>query len=281
MAYVKTKIISAAATGGTQTFQDPSTAWTPSAALFFVSAAAAADTPTAPAKLCIGAATGSSEQWCASIRSADNVGTMDTERLMLVDACMVLINNGAASEEISASFSSFGEGSVTVIWSGTPANAYVVTVVLFYCKFALASTYTMSGSINGLTSVTVGFEPTVIIGGYASAAAGSVSSPAMLSIGVSYNDTFPVQYSHSIQDADGVGTSFTVGHLSGTYFAFTAGGSGVVDKASEITAFNSTGFQARQRLASGSAELVGYLALYLDDSRVVGGKLRNMSPSVT
>ncbi len=271
MAYTRTAVTQAAAptTTGNQTFTIPNLGWTPNAAIFIVTSATANGSAAAVASLCYGCATGESEQWAAAIRSADNAGTSDTARVMLNDSCIVLFGATGATFDATAQFASFGTNSVTITWSDAPATAVLVTVVFISCDNALAGQYSMGASAGATTTVTPNFAADAVIAAYAGLTDDTATTTATLSIGAVARATLE-QRCQFIYDTHGAGTSALVGRLQDGYIAIQDTGSGV-DKASEITSFTATQFVATQRVAGGTGELVGYLALDLGDSAAAVG----------
>lgn len=271
MSYAKTAVTQVAAPTTTiqQKITIPHLTWTPKAAIFIATSGTVNTTAAATAKISYGCATGPSNQWAASIRSADNQATTDTARKIASDACIVLFADTGLTIDGVAEFISFGAGSVTIEWTNAPAAAVLVTVVLISCDNAEAGIYEMAAT-SGITTVTLGWAADVMLAGYVEELVDVAATGAMLSLGVAHYDGSNIyQRSHTLFDSHGQAATAVTGRLDTDYIVIEHGGS--VSKASEITSFTSTTIVATQRVADAVGEAVGYLALDLGDSAAAIG----------
>lgn len=231
---------------------------TPVAALFFMTNATANGTPVSDGVLSTGAATGSGEQWSLGSFDEDGVGTTNTSRESLSDACVTLIDSTGASLDCEASFVSFTTNGCTINWVSAPASAYLLTVVFFYGTNmqAEAGLFTSSGVLGTPTTITTGFQTDIAFFSNQLQLFSSVPGVSTFrynTFGCGVNDGVPTQYCIEQRSVNGQADSKIFSKVES--YAWSS-----VGRSNEIGNFTSTSFDMTNRNIAYS-ESIGYLAI--------------------
>ena len=263
MALARVTRVATATSTGNQDIRIAGMTDTPNAALFIASYADANNGNRSHGILSVGAATAVGDEWCVSVSCQDNVNPSNTDR-RIFDNCFGLLNH-AGNIYSSADFVEFladpGSGAgVRINWTSAPASI-LLTVVLFVVDNAKAGYYNSSSTVDGITAVNTGFEPTLLIGsGTGQSSIENKNSVAKMSLGFAINSTPITQSNVSIKWNNGASSSVSEARHDGSHFVTNLNNAAAINWRSEITAFSATGFTETIR-DSGSGDLICYLAL--------------------
>jgi hypothetical protein len=247
---------------------------TPSAALFIATRAVTNNTAAAHAPICIGAATSTSQRWAMFSTSQDGqADTAVTRRAATTQCLMIPLAGGGIDGE--ADFVSFITNGVQINWTDAPANAYLITVVLFAnLSGAYAGTFAPGTSVGAAVDVTApNFQPDLVfLASHGDAFDDTSSAFHSPGFGWAVRDGSNTQLSVMQSEQDGQAAGTPRAYLSTSYgIATLSVNSNNLLWASEIGSFDSQGFSATLRIASAGTDEVGYLALALNGDNVWAG----------
>ncbi len=249
---------------GSQTITDAlGPGQTPKAALFVLSGATSLDTLTSNGRISIGMTDGTTQRSVgyatedgAVAGSARSAARADVDTVIQMPA-----GNAGGALDIEASFSSFGNNSVTISWSaGTTLRGFVV---LFYGEVLQANVVSLAGSssIGGTASTTApGFQPDAIIGVRVNLAfsADNSTSNGMISFGVA---TRAGSIKHmcsaaTVENASGGNTSSGVVLRDDVILTTLSSSGGTISSGARlaVSAFNADGFTVTTSNAAVSIE---------------------------
>jgi len=169
----------------------------------------------------IGAATGASNEWCASFSVEDGTAAADTAQITSSSKCIVLLVPGDTTVDGEAEFSAWITNGIRINWTNAPGAAFLIKV-----KFiagtdvsAHANNISLGDSEDNAVDITApAFEPdfmlAVCAGGLAIDSSGT--SPR-LSIGLIHNGDSTVQGCHAFLYGHAAGTGNPDGRTTATY----------------------------------------------------------------
>jgi hypothetical protein len=245
-------------TTGNQTFTDANMSETPNAALFFITEATTDGVAAVNATMGIGACDGTSE-WAIAVQDEDGQVTTDSGRRGITDGCILIVDQ-AVDEEGVASFVSFpSAGAVTVNWDIAPSSAFLVAVHLFAVDNAEAGTFLTNGTVGGTTTITPGFQSTIIF-------AGTVNLSSFVSTSNSAHPGFGVcdadlnQYFVTAHYRHNQATTANDGRIRNDSFTGNIQQNAANRWYADVTSITATQFVVTQR-ENNLVRAVGYLAL--------------------
>lgn len=248
---------------GTQDITGSLDSLTPKAVLFFLSRATSNGSAAADATVCIGAATGASNEWSFLGDSEDNSASEDTRCITSSGVCLMINNSGTATILMDAEFSAFITNGVRINITTSDAVAYKGTAIFFAGDdlTAYADNAALGDTTDLETNITApGFEPELVFAAACNDTGIDADSAKMrISFGAAHYDGMTITQRCIASFADN-------GASEGTPETELRNDSGIAGPSSiawqgEFANFDSSGFSVITRNGGGNDTAMGYLAL--------------------
>ncbi len=212
-------------------------------------------------------------QWAFAWRSEDGQDPSDTGRSNSAAQCLKLMTASADTDDVAATFVSFGTSSVTINISNAGA-AFLCTVILFggddlQVDVGIIALGTQDTEIN-VTGP--GFQPN-LVGCCQQRNIPTTTNACKMSLGFAYDAGGSVpQCAHIFTSRDGrVADSEVNSILRNDMVGISLTGAGAADYTVEIDNFDASGFSAFARSDDGTGDSVGYFCLDTGDRSVWAG----------
>ncbi len=240
---------------------------TPKAAWFMMSSAITDGTAASDAHVCVGAATGATNEWAVTANDEDGQSTTDSVNETYGSRCIAINVTGTGNLDGDADFDSFITDGIRINWQDAPAAAYLLTVILFAGTdlSAHANTKVLGTQDTAVDVTDPGFTPDLVIATMLrKCVVDDLQGAFHISIGAAHYDGVStiVQRSWYAGSRSGQATSLVGGVFNSSRILEQDGANVVATEVTvEISDFDANGFTLTARDGGGDEEAVFYLAL--------------------
>ena len=239
---------------------------TPKAVIFIGTRGVTDATVAAHTQMSFGAATGSTNEWCATSNSEDAQTTSDSASEIVNHACILFHTLGTTTAIAEADFTTFIADGCTINWSNVD-SAFLITAVFFAGNnlSAHANNAALADTVNNAVDITdPGFEPDIVIAtAFASLAINTGATSTRSSLGFCSNNGSGgiVQRSISSQFRNGKATTDNSQWTSDNCIVRGITDTGTSDWRGSLGTFDSSGFTCTTLDAGANSASLCYLAL--------------------
>ena len=196
--------------------------------------------------------------------SDDNVGTTNVGRTLRTNAALEILSNGTPTSVITVTDVNFSALSFDIVFSGTPASAYLIGYMLIGgsdVTDCLVGTQTLTTSTGAQSVTGLSFQPTFGMFLNSEQTAAGTGTQVMAGLGFAASSTKEFAMCWGIDDGQTMtanidAVSYT--NQAASMCGITAGAE-TIDFLADFTSFNSDGYTVNVSNAATAAWLVPYL----------------------